>query len=78
MEMTFEEAFKALENIVCDLEEGELSLDESLKRFEEGIALLRLCRKELDGAERKVQLLLRGEDGQLATEPFTLGLVEED
>ena len=51
MELTFEEAYKKLEEIVEQLETGELTLDQSLALFEEGIALVRHCRRLLDVAE---------------------------
>lgn len=60
-EMTFEQAFTKLEEIVRRLESEEVSLDDSLKLFEQGVALSRLCAAQLDRAEGKMQLLL--EDG---------------
>ncbi|MBW1824792.1 MAG: exodeoxyribonuclease VII small subunit, partial [Deltaproteobacteria bacterium] len=56
--------------IVQKLEEGDLALDESLKLFEEGIKLSRLCTKQLEEAERKVELLLKDEEGSFDTKPF--------
>jgi exodeoxyribonuclease VII small subunit len=56
-EMEFEEAMKKLEGIVETLEEGDLSLEESLKMFEDGMALCRFCNKKLDEAEYKVEEL---------------------
>jgi exodeoxyribonuclease VII small subunit len=66
----FEESLEKLEEIVRRMEAGEMTLEESLKAFEEGIKLSRLCAKKLDEADRRVELLLR-EDGELATKPFT-------
>lgn len=57
-ESTFEEDLDALDAVVDDLEEGELGLDESLQRFEEGVALARKLRKRLDDAEGRVEELL--------------------
>ena len=57
-ESTFEADLEALDAVVDDLEEGELGLDESLKRFEEGVALARKLRKRLDEAEGRVEELL--------------------
>jgi len=71
----FEESLKKLEDIVKKLEEGDLALDESLKLFEEGIKLSRLCGKQLEEAERKVEILLKGEGETFETKPF---LAEED
>ncbi len=67
---TFEEAVARLEEIVRAMEDGKLSLDDSLKAFEEGIALVRLCNGKLDGAEQRVRILLKGEDGSVKEEPF--------
>lgn len=55
----FEKSLAELEQIVERMEQGELSLDESLKQFERGIALARSCQSALQGAEQKVELLLR-------------------
>ena len=54
---TFEKAIARLEEIVRNLEEGELSLGDSLKAFEEGMALSRFCSDELESAEKKVTML---------------------
>ena len=62
----FEESIKELEKIVKTLEDGEPSLDESLKNFEKGITLIKVCQKELESAENKIKELT--EDGQ--TKPF--------
>lgn len=61
----FEEALAELERIVRKMEEGELTLDESLEAFERGVRLARFCRQKLDSAERKVELLLKDENGNL-------------
>ncbi len=66
----FEEALERLEEIVRRMEAGEMTLEESLKAFEEGIKLSRLCTKKLDEADRRVELLLR-EEGELVARPFT-------
>ena len=65
----FEEALEKLEEIVCRMEAGDMTLEESLKAFEEGIKLSRLCTKKLDEADRRVDLLLRQED-EFTTRPF--------
>jgi exodeoxyribonuclease VII small subunit len=65
----FEEALEKLEEIVRRMEAGDMTLEESLKAFEEGIKLSRLCAKKLDEADRRVDLLLRQED-KLTTRPF--------
>lgn len=66
----FEESLKKLETIVEQLEKGDLGLEDSLKLFEEGVALSATCKKELDAAEGKVQMLIKQRDGSLKTEPF--------
>jgi exodeoxyribonuclease VII small subunit len=66
----FEEALQELETIVQRLEDGNLSLDESLALFEEGIKLSRLCSQRLDEAEKKVEILLKDENGSLSRQPF--------
>jgi exodeoxyribonuclease VII small subunit len=67
---SFEESLKKLESIVERLEKGDLPLEESLKLFEEGVSLSAACKKELDEAEGKVQMLVKQRDGTLKTEAF--------
>jgi exodeoxyribonuclease VII small subunit len=66
----FEESLKKLEDIVNQLEQGDLTLEESLKLFEEGIKLSRLCSRQLEEAEKKVEMLLKNDGDTLATRPF--------
>ena len=66
----FEEHLDALEKIVDELEGGELSLDDSLKRFEEGVKRLKSCRTLLNKAEEQVKILVRGAGGEVGEEPF--------
>jgi len=66
----FEEALLRLEKIVEELEGGDLTLDESLARYEEGVKTLRQCYEILRTAEKKVEMLVQGEDGTLKTVPF--------
>jgi len=68
-ELKFEEMMKNLEDIVNDLESGEMPLDDSLKKYEEGVRLLRQCRKRLDETKRKVEILVK-KGGKLTAEPF--------
>jgi exodeoxyribonuclease VII small subunit len=65
----FEEAMQELEQLVEQMERGELSLEESLKSFERGIKLTRTCQQALQDAEQKVQILLE-KNGQQSLEPF--------
>lgn len=67
---SFEKDLEQLEAIVTALEEGGLSLDESLKRFEEGINLARRCEKALGEAEKKIEILTKNAEGELETKPF--------
>ena len=65
----FEKQLRALESVVERLEQGDLSLEESVQLFEEGIKLSDACKKELEGAEGKVQLLVdRGKSGMKAVD----------
>ena len=67
---TFENSLETLEQITKDLENGELSLDDSLKKFDEGIKLAELCNKKLNEAQTKIDILLN-KDGTATEEPFT-------
>ena len=69
-EIKFEDALKKLEKVVAELESGDLSLDDSLKRYEEGVKLAQLCSKKLDSARRKVEVLVKGGAGKLEAKPF--------
>jgi exodeoxyribonuclease VII small subunit len=66
----FEDALARLEQIVHALEAGDLSLDDSLKAFEEGTGLLRLCTRRLEEAERRIEVLMQGDTGALEPRPF--------
>ena len=72
-EPKFEKDLEKLEQIVEALEEGGLSLDDSLKRFEEGIKLARRCEKALTQAEKKIEILTKDEKGNVVAEPFPDG-----
>jgi exodeoxyribonuclease VII small subunit len=67
--LSFEGAMERLEGIVDRLESGELPLEDALAAFEEGVALSRRCAIELDGAERRIEVLVE-QNGALAAEPF--------
>ncbi|MGZ4960622.1 MAG: exodeoxyribonuclease VII small subunit [Methylomonas sp.] len=66
----FEDAMEELEKLVEQMEQGDISLEESLKAFERGIKLTRTCQQALQEAEQKVQILLE-KNGQQTLEPFT-------
>lgn len=68
---TFEEQMTALENVVERLERGELSLDESVRLFEEGVRLSRGCKEQLDAAEGKIEVLTeQGFRGKMTAVPM--------
>jgi exodeoxyribonuclease VII small subunit len=69
-DIKFEDALQRLEQIVDQLEGGDLALDDSLKVFEEGVALARRCAKYLEEAEKRIELLTKDESGLLKAEPF--------
>ncbi|MFI3223016.1 MAG: exodeoxyribonuclease VII small subunit [Methylococcaceae bacterium] len=66
----FEDSLTELEQLVNQLEQGDVSLEESLKSFERGVTLTRICQKALQEAEQKVQILLE-KNGNHSLEPFT-------
>lgn len=72
--LKFEDALAKLERIVADIEEGEVSLEESIEKYAEGIELIKQCRTILDAAEEKIRVLTRGEDGELEAD----GELDED
>ena len=69
--LPFEAALAELESLIGQLEQGDLTLEDSLQRFERGVALVRSCRNTLREAEQKVEQLIE-RDGQLETAPLTL------
>ena len=71
-EKKFEGALERLEEIVKKMEEGDMTLEGSLEAFEEGVKLSRFCSKKLDEAERKVEILLKDDEG-VDIKPFTGG-----
>ena len=70
--LTYEESMKELEQVVKDLESGDLTLDESIKKFEKGMNLSKYFSTLLEDAEKKITLLIEKEDGEVAIEPFEL------
>ena len=71
-EIKFEKAMSRLENIVDELERGDLDIDKSLEIFEEGIKMSRLCSKKLNEAETKIEKLTKEKTGDLITELFPM------
>ena len=70
---SFEAAMERLEEIVTELEAGDLTLDASLARYEEGLGAIRQCYALLDTAEKRIEALIKGEDGEATVQPFTPG-----
>lgn len=68
----FEEAMKRLEDIVQELEDGDLSLEGSLKSFEEGMQLVKFCSEKLEESEQKVNILIKESNGKLSERPFEM------
>jgi exodeoxyribonuclease VII small subunit len=63
--LTFEQALARLEQIVTAIEQGAVPLEQSIDKYAEGVELVKQCRRILDRAEKKIQLLGKGEGGQL-------------
>ena len=72
-QLSFEKSLETLERIVDELESGHLSLDESLKRYEQGVAAHKECMAILDAAEKRIEELIRRDNGSLETRPLDLG-----
>ena len=72
-EMSFEAGLERLENIVQELEKGDLALERALELFEEGTKISAGCRKKLEEAENRVEILLKKSDGKISAEPFRIG-----
>lgn len=66
----FERSLSRLEEVVRKLESPQLSLDDAMKLFEEGVSLSRECQKQLEEAEGRVEILLKKADGKVTAEPF--------
>ena len=66
----FEASLQQLEQLVQQMEQGNLSLEESMQAFEKGVALTRQCQQALDAAEQKVQVLMQDAEGRLQEQPF--------
>ena len=68
--ITFENALKRLEEIVKELENGDIEIEKALTLFEEGTRLARICAKKLSQIERRVEILKKGENGEDVLELF--------
>lgn len=69
-EKSFEQSLKQLEQIVQDLENGDLPLERALKKFEDGIELSKYCSYKLDETEKRITLLLKEQNGKITEKPF--------
>jgi exodeoxyribonuclease VII small subunit len=75
---TFEQSMKQLEQIVVELESGELTLEQAIKKFEEGMELSKFCSQKLEETERKITLLMQNSAGQAVEKPFPTEDGEKD
>jgi len=74
----FEAALEELEQVVEQLESGDLSLEDSLAAFEKGVGLVKLCNQKLTEVEKKVELLVKDKEGKLQLKPFETGAEEDE
>ena len=75
---TFEQSMKQLEQIVVELESGEMTLEQAIKKFEEGMELSKFCSQKLEETERKITLLMQNSAGQAVEKPFPTEDGEKD
>ena len=68
--LSFEKALERLESIVQEMESGELSLENALKKFEEGVKLSHFCTQKLNETEKKITILMEQSDGTVVEKPF--------
>lgn len=68
--LNFEDALAELENIVRELESGQIKLDDAVKAYEKAVALKKICQRKLEGAGLKVEKIEQGKDGSLTTVPL--------
>jgi len=68
--ISFEKSLKQLEQIVQELESGNLPLEKAMKKFEEGVKLSKFCSEKLDETEKKISVLLHDNKGNIVEEPF--------
>jgi exodeoxyribonuclease VII small subunit len=67
---TIEQAMKQLEQIVQDLESGDMPLEKAIKKFEEGVQLSKFCSQKLDETEKRITILMQSPDGKTSEVPF--------
>ena len=76
-QQTFEKSLQQLEEIVQELESGDLPLEKAMQRFEQGIGLSKQCSKMLDETEKKISILVQETDGTLTEKPFSAEKADE-
>jgi len=76
--MTFEQAIGRLQEIVEKVETGQIGLEEAITQYERGCQLVRHCKQILDTAERKIEVLSKGLDGQIAAKPLPADVEAEN
>jgi exodeoxyribonuclease VII small subunit len=74
----FETALEELEQVVEQLESGELSLEDSLSAFEKGVGLVKICNQKLNEVEKKIEVLVKDKEGKLQLKPFEDLSTEEE
>ncbi|HEV3108949.1 MAG TPA: exodeoxyribonuclease VII small subunit [Candidatus Binataceae bacterium] len=77
-EKKFEDELKELEDTVARIDSGELSLEDSIKAFEQGVALVRSLNQKLDEVEKKIEVLVRDSQGELRTTPYRVEIKNGD
>jgi exodeoxyribonuclease VII small subunit len=77
-EQKFEDALEKLEEIVTDLESGNLKLDDAIKKYEEGMKLAGLCGKKLVETKKKIEILVKDSSGKLSIKDFDEAAVKGD
>lgn len=77
-EKKFEDELKQLEDTVARIDSGELSLEDSIKAFEQGVALVRSLNQKLDEVEKKIEVLVRDSQGELRTTPYRVEVKNGD
>lgn len=75
---TFEQSLQQLEQIVGELEKGDLPIEKALKKFEEGMALSKFCAEKLDETEQKIIMLLQDQNGKAQATPFPAPISADD
>ncbi len=76
-EMKFEDALKKLEKIIEEMERGDMSLDEALKKYQEGLELSRVCSQRLESAKKKIDVLTKNKKGDFELKPLDEGSLED-